>query len=275
MNERIVIENCSVATVDAEGTEHAVGHVVVAGNRIESVGAGPAPAGLADVARRIDAEGHLLTPGLVNTHHHFYQWITRGLAQDCNLFDWLVTLYPTWARIDEEMVHAAAQGSLAALATSGVSTAVDHHYVFPRGAGDLLGAEIRAAAGMGVRFSPTRGSMDLGASAGGLPPDFAVETTEEALAATEEAIDRWHDAVVRLDAAGGRRALLALLGLHRPAARGGGAGPRQGGAAAHPRQRDGGGGEVLPREVRHGTDGLPASPPGGSATTCGWRTAST
>jgi cytosine/adenosine deaminase-related metal-dependent hydrolase len=190
---RTVIDNCAVATVDAAGTEYERGHVVVAGNRIESVGAGPAPAGLTDVVRRIDADGHLLTPGLVNTHHHFYQWLTRGLAQDCNLFDWLVTLYPVWARIDEEMVHAAAQGSLAAMATSGVTTAVDHHYVFPRGTGDLLGAEIRAAAAMGVRFSPTRGSMDLGASDGGLPPDFAVESLDAALEATAQAVDRWHD----------------------------------------------------------------------------------
>ncbi|MCQ4043137.1 8-oxoguanine deaminase [Streptantibioticus rubrisoli] len=190
---RIVIENCAIATVDQDDTEYARGHVVIAGNRIESVGAGPAPTGLDQVVRRIDADGHLLTPGLVNTHHHFYQWITRGLAQDCNLFDWLVTLYPVWARIDEAMVYAAAQGSLAALALSGVTTAMDHHYVFPRGTGDLLGAEIRAAAEMGVRFHPTRGSMDRGKSDGGLPPDFAVETTEDALTATEEAIDRWHD----------------------------------------------------------------------------------
>ena len=80
------------------------GHVVVAGNRIESVGAGRAPEGLENVVRRIDGTGHLVTPGLVNTHHHFYQWITRGLATDHNLFNWLVALYPTWARIDEPMV---------------------------------------------------------------------------------------------------------------------------------------------------------------------------
>ncbi|MFG2226649.1 8-oxoguanine deaminase [Streptomyces sp. NPDC048644] len=190
---RLVIENCALATMDAQGTEHPTGHVVVAGHRIESAGPGPAPDGLPDVARRIEAGGHLLTPGLVNTHHHFYQWLTRGLAQNCNLFDWLVTLYPVWARIDEPMVYAAAQGSLGALALSGVTTTADHHYVFPRGAGDLLGAGIRAAAEMGLRFSPTRGSMDRGASDGGLPPDFAVETTEEALLATETAIDRWHD----------------------------------------------------------------------------------
>jgi cytosine/adenosine deaminase-related metal-dependent hydrolase len=191
--DRVVIENCAIATVDADDTEYAAGHVVVAGNLIESVGAGPAPEGLPSVVRRVDGTGHLATPGLVNTHHHFYQWITRGLAQDCNLFDWLVALYPTWARIDEQMVHAAAQGSLAMMARGGVTTAMDHHYVFPRGAGDLLGAEIRAARDMGVRFTAARGSMDRGESDGGLPPDFAVETTEDALRATEEAVDRHHD----------------------------------------------------------------------------------
>ncbi|MGH3324505.1 MAG: 8-oxoguanine deaminase [Streptomyces sp.] len=191
--ERVVIENCAVATVDADGTEHASGHIVVAGNRIESVGAGPAPDGLRDVVRRVDGTGHLATPGLVNTHHHFYQWLTRGLAQNANLFDWLVALYPVWARIDEDMVYAAARGSLGMMVRGGVTTAVDHHYVFPRGAGDLLGAEIRAARELGVRFNPTRGSMDSGESDGGLPPDFAVETTDEALAATEAAIDTYHD----------------------------------------------------------------------------------
>ncbi|MBO0655697.1 8-oxoguanine deaminase [Streptomyces triculaminicus] len=190
---RTVIENCAIATVDAAGTEHASGHIVVSGHLLESVGPGPAPAHLAGVTRRVDGSGHLATPGLVNTHHHFYQWLTRGLARDSNLFDWLVALYPTWARIDEAMVHAAARGSLAMMVRGGVTTAMDHHYVFPRGAGDLLGAEIRAAREIGVRFSPTRGSMDRGESAGGLPPDFAVETTEAALIATEEAIDTHHD----------------------------------------------------------------------------------
>lgn len=190
--QRVVIENCAIATVDARDTEYASGHLVVAGNRIESLGPGAAPP-VDNVVRRVDATGHLATPGLVNTHHHFYQWLTRGLAQDCNLFNWLVTLYPVWARIDEPMVRAAAQGSLAMMVRGGVTTAADHHYVFPRGAGDLLGAEIEAAAEIGVRFNPTRGSMDRGTSQGGLPPDFAVETTDAALAATEEAIDTHHD----------------------------------------------------------------------------------
>ncbi|RMI91857.1 8-oxoguanine deaminase [Streptomyces sp. ZS0098] len=192
-DRRTVIENCAIATVDANDTEHAGGHLVLAGDRIESLGPGPAPEGLENVARRIDAAGHLATPGLVNTHHHFYQWLTRGLATDHNLFDWLVALYPTWARIDEAMVQAAAQGSLAMMARGGVTTAMDHHYVFPRGSGDLSGAIITAARDMGVRFTLARGSMDRGESDGGLPPDFAVETLDDALAATEETVRRHHD----------------------------------------------------------------------------------
>ncbi|MBT2528738.1 8-oxoguanine deaminase [Streptomyces sp. ISL-99] len=191
---RTIIENCAIATVDANDTEYASGYVVVAGNRIESIGAGKAPEGLENVVRRIDGTGHLVTPGLVNTHHHFYQWITRGMATDHNLFNWLVALYPTWARIDEPMVKAAAQGSLAMMARGGVTTAMDHHYVFPKGSGDLSGAVIGAASDMGVRFTLARGSMDRSEKDGGLPPDFAVETLEGALAATEETVRKHHDA---------------------------------------------------------------------------------
>ncbi|MGV9322380.1 8-oxoguanine deaminase [Streptomyces sp. NPDC003660] len=191
--ERIVIENCAIATVDADDTEYATGHLVLSGDRIESVGAGPAPEGLTGVTRRIDATGHLATPGLVNTHHHFYQWLTRGLATDHNLFDWLVALYPTWARIDEDMVSAGARGSLAMMARGGVTTAMDHHYVYPRGTGDLSGAIVRAARDTGVRFTLARGSMDRGESDGGLPPDFAVESLDDALAATEATVSEHHD----------------------------------------------------------------------------------
>ncbi|MFI8347281.1 8-oxoguanine deaminase [Streptomyces sp. NPDC085596] len=191
--ERIVIENCAIATVDADDTEYATGHLVIADDRIETVGAGPAPEGLTGVTRRIDAIGHLATPGLVNTHHHFYQWLTRGLATDHNLFDWLVALYPTWARIDEDMVSAGARGSLAMMARGGVTTAMDHHYVYPRGTGDLSGAIVRAARDTGVRFTLARGSMDRGESDGGLPPDFAVESLDDALAATEATVREHHD----------------------------------------------------------------------------------
>ncbi|MGW2814140.1 8-oxoguanine deaminase [Streptomyces sp. NPDC001415] len=192
--QRIVIENCAIATVDANDTEYASGYLVVADNKIESIGAGQAPKGLENVVRRIDGTGHLVTPGLINTHHHFYQWITRGLATDHNLFNWLVALYPTWARIDEQMGRVAAQGSLAMMARGGVTTAMDHHYVYPRNSGDLSGAIIGAASEMGVRFTLARGSMDRSEKDGGLPPDFAVETLEGALAATAETVDRFHDA---------------------------------------------------------------------------------
>lgn len=192
--QRIVIENCAIATVDADDTEYASGYLVVADNTIESIGAGRAPEGLTNVVRRIDGTGHLVTPGLVNTHHHFYQWITRGLATDHNLFNWLVALYPTWARIDEQMGRVAAQGSLAMMARGGVTTAMDHHYVYPQNAGDLSGAIIGAASEMGVRFTLARGSMDRSKKDGGLPPDFAVETLDGALSATAETVDRFHDA---------------------------------------------------------------------------------
>ncbi|MER5866410.1 8-oxoguanine deaminase [Kitasatospora sp. NPDC002040] len=192
-DQRIVIENVAIATVDANDTEYARGHVVVLGNKIESVGNGPAPQWLDNVVRRINGEGHLVTPGLVNTHHHFYQWITRGLAQDNILFDWLVALYPTWARIDDRLVHAAAQGSAAALLKSGCTTASDHHYVFPKDGGDILGAEIEAVQELGMRFTALRGSMDRSKKDGGLPPDHAVEKTEDILIASEAAVDKYHD----------------------------------------------------------------------------------
>jgi cytosine/adenosine deaminase-related metal-dependent hydrolase len=188
---RTVIENAAIATVDSAGTEHATGHVVVDGGVIEAVGAGPAPAGEAD--RRVDATGCLVTPGFVNTHHHLYQWATRGFAQQATLFEWLVELYPVWAGIDEKITHAAALAGLTRLAKTGCTTAADHHYVFPRGAGDLIAPLVDAAGQVGVRLHAVRGSMDRGESHGGLPPDSIVEDTDEALARTAEAIDRYHD----------------------------------------------------------------------------------
>ncbi len=184
----IVIENAYVATVSGE--EYSSGHVAIEGNRIVSVGSGTGPAG----STHIDAGGCLVTPGLVNTHHHLYQWLTRGFVQDGTLFEWLTTLYPVWARIDAEAVHAAAAANLAWLALSGCTTTTDHHYVFPRDGGDLLEAEIDAARRVGMRFHPCRGGMDLGRSRGGLPPDETVENRDRILAAIDAAINRWHDA---------------------------------------------------------------------------------
>jgi 8-oxoguanine deaminase len=189
----IVIENVAVATADASDTYYGDGHVVVGDNgRIVAVGPGHAGRHRGPL-RRIDGTGGLVTPGLVNTHHHLYQWATRGLALDDTLFGWLTTLYPIWARLDAEIVGAAAGAGLGWLALSGCTTSMDHHYVFPRDGGDVLAAEIEAARQIGLRFHPTRGSMDLSRKDGGLPPDNVVEETDEALAATEAAIDRWHD----------------------------------------------------------------------------------
>ncbi|WP_433791212.1 8-oxoguanine deaminase [Actinoplanes sp. CA-252034] len=188
----IIIENAAVATVDAAGTEFPDGHVVVGDDgRIVAVGAGRADE--SHRGRRVDGTGCLITPGLVNTHHHLYQWATRGLALDETLFGWLTTLYPIWGRLDAGIVGAAAGAGLGWLALSGCTTSMDHHYVFPRDGGDVLAAEIEAARTIGLRFHPTRGSMDLSRKDGGLPPDHVVEDTDEALAATEAAIDRWHD----------------------------------------------------------------------------------
>lgn len=184
--------NCAIATLDAAGTEHASGYVLVEGNRIAAVGEGSPPAHV-QANSTIDGEGCLLTPGLVNTHHHLYQWATRGYAVDKNLFNWLVELYPTWGRIDEEIVGQSAGAALGWLALTGCTTSTDHHYVFPRDSGDLLGAEIAAAKRVGLRFHPTRGSMDLGESQGGLPPDHIVEDRDTILAASEEAIAKHHD----------------------------------------------------------------------------------
>jgi cytosine/adenosine deaminase-related metal-dependent hydrolase len=189
---RTIIEGCAIATVDGDRTEHADGHIVVRHGFIDAVAPGPAPPPEADEVR-IDARGCLATPGLVNCHHHLYQWATRGLSQESTLFEWLQELYPVWAHVDAGIVRAAARAGLAALARSGCTTASDHHYVFPRGAGDLLEVEIEAAREIGLRFHPCRGSMDLGRSDGGLPPDEITEDRDEILAACEEAIDRFHD----------------------------------------------------------------------------------
>jgi cytosine/adenosine deaminase-related metal-dependent hydrolase len=187
---KLVIEGCAIATVDGAGSEHGDGHLVIEDGRITAVGEGAAPAG---DGRRIDGRGRLATPGLVNCHHHLYQWATRGLAQQATLFEWLQELYPVWARVDAGIERAAARAGLAALARSGCSTSTDHHYVFPRGAGDLLAVEVEAARDLHLRFHPCRGSMDLGRSQGGLPPDEVTEDRDAILTACAEAIDRFHD----------------------------------------------------------------------------------
>ncbi|MCT2583830.1 8-oxoguanine deaminase [Actinophytocola gossypii] len=195
---RTVIENAAVVTVTGE--EYAPGHLVADTGVITSVGAGPAPEGRVD--RYIDGTGCLVTPGLVNTHHHLYQWATRGLAQQSTLFEWLTELYPVWAGVDEQITHAASLAGILRLALTGCTTVADHHYVYPRDGGDLPWAIVDASAKVGTRLHLVRGSMDRGESDGGLPPDSIVEDIDEALAGTADAIDSYHntepDAFVRV-----------------------------------------------------------------------------
>jgi len=156
-----------------------------------AIGAGAPP-----VARAaIDASGCLVTPGLINTHHHLYQNLTRAFPPmtDSALFGWLRTLYPLWRALDEESAHVSAWVGLAELAMSGCTTSTDHLYVHPRGSGDLLSAEIAAARDLGVRFHPTRGSMSLSEKDGGLPPDDVVQDHDDILEASEAAVARHHD----------------------------------------------------------------------------------
>ncbi|GAA0209627.1 8-oxoguanine deaminase [Saccharothrix mutabilis subsp. mutabilis] len=187
-----ILDGVAVSTMDPAGTEHAFGHVVFEDGRITAVGPGQAPKPTGPHTW-VDGSGCLVTPGLVNTHHHLYQWATRGYAQDATLFEWLTTLYPVWRGLDAEITHAAASAGLAKLALTGCTTAADHHYVFPREGGDQFEALVTAGRRVGIRLHAVRGSMDRGQSHGGLPPDNLVEETEAALTATEKAIDDHHD----------------------------------------------------------------------------------
>lgn len=175
----MILGNCWLVTMDDAGTEHRHGWIRIEDGLVAEVGSGVAPDGAEDLG------GAVVTPGFVNTHHHLYQTLTRARAQQADLFTWLKTLYPRWARIDDEMEYAAARCGLAELALSGCTTVFDHHYVFPRGVSGLVEAEVRAAQELGVRLVASRGSMDLGASDGGLPPDSLVEDIDAILADTE------------------------------------------------------------------------------------------
>ena len=186
---RTLYANGWVVTMDDAGTEHPSGWVLVDGNAIEAVGSGDEPAHEA----RVDLGGAVVTPGLVNTHHHLYQTLTRARAQEADLFTWLRELYPVWAGIDAEAEYAAARTGLAELALSGCSTVFDHHYVFPRGREGILEAEVEAARELGVRLVASRGSMDLGVSDGGLPPDELVEELDAVLAETERLHGLFHE----------------------------------------------------------------------------------
>jgi cytosine/adenosine deaminase-related metal-dependent hydrolase len=207
----LVIDGCAVATVDgtadgvlagvpaglaghdagAVGAEYPRGHLVLDGGRIAAVGPGPAP--VLDGAQVVDGAGCLATPGLIAAHQHLFQRLTRGVAPQAALVGWLAVQYPVWSHLDPGLVGAAARAGLATLALSGCTTVADHHYLFPRGGGDLLAAVVAAAQDIGLRLHCARGSLDLGRSAGGLPPDSIVAGRDEILAATERDIGRFHD----------------------------------------------------------------------------------
>ena len=225
----------AVAVVIMDGTrrEIAGGDVLIRGGVIAAVGTG-----LATTGRVVQAAGCVVTPGLVNTHHHLFQTLTRAVpgGQDALLFGWLRRLYPIWARFGPEEMFVSAQVGLAELALSGCSTTSDHLYLYPNGS--RLDDTIAAAGEVGLRFHPTRGAMSIGESAGGLPPDALVEREEAILADMVRVVDRFHDprpgALVRV----GLAPVFAVLGQPRSDARGRRPGPRQGGDAAHPSGRE-------------------------------------
>ena len=178
-----------IVTCDDAGSEHASGWLLVEDGTIAEVGAGEEP----EADERLDLGGGVVTPGLVNTHHHLYQTLTRARAQDADLFAWLRELYPVWSGIDAEAEYVAARTGLAELALSGCTTVFDHHYVFPRGRTGLIEAEVQAARELGLRLVASRGSMDLGVSDGGLPPDELVEDVDSVLADTERLVGELHE----------------------------------------------------------------------------------
>lgn len=190
----LVVQGATLlATVDDTGREIAGGWVAISEGLITGIGDGtssPPPA-----ATVLNATNCLVTPGLVNTHHHIYQNLTRSFAPatQASLFEWLTTLYPRWALLDEEAAYLSAWVGLAELALGGCTTTTDHLYVHPHGAGDLIGAEVLAATELGMRFHPTRGSMSLSVKDGGLPPDSVVEDDDTILAESERLVAAHHD----------------------------------------------------------------------------------
>jgi len=177
--------------MDDQRREISDGWISITNGLVSATGNGEPPR----AKKTVDAKNCLVTPGLVNTHHHLYQNLTRAFPSMTNapLFGWLKTLYPLWRALDEESAHVSAWVGLAELALSGCTTSTDHLYVHPAGAGDLLSAEISAAQDIGMRFHPTRGSMSLSIKDGGLPPDDVVQDHDLILAESKRAVERHHD----------------------------------------------------------------------------------
>jgi 8-oxoguanine deaminase len=188
----ILIRNATlVATMNDAGSEIPDGAVLVDGNRIVAVG--PTSEIHAPGADVVDATGMVILPGLVNTHHHFFQTLTRAIpaAQDANLFTWLRTLYPIWSGMTPEAIQVSTKVALTELLLSGCTTASDHTYIWPNGA--RLDDQVEAAREIGVRFHPSRGSLSVGESQGGLPPDAIVEDETAILADSRRLVEKFHD----------------------------------------------------------------------------------
>lgn len=191
-NKTLLIKNVDLLiTMDNHRREIRDGGLFIRNGLIEKVGSMAELPQSADEI--IDLSGHIVMPGLINTHHHFYQTLTRVVpaAQDSNLFNWLKTLYPIWARMTPEDIQISTQTALAELALSGCTTASDHLYLFPNGSS--LDDEIEAANAVGLRLHASRGSMSLGESKGGLPPDSVVDSEEEILKDSQRLIEKYHD----------------------------------------------------------------------------------
>lgn len=187
----LVRDSLCIATMDS-GREIPGGWVAIDGGFVVGVGA---PGSEPEARETIRATDCLVTPGLINTHHHLYQNLTRSYAPAtrADLFTWLTTLYPVWAGLDEEAVYLSTWIGLAELALGGCTTSSDHLYVHPNKGGDLLGAEVTAALEIGMRFHPTRGSMSRSQKDGGLPPDEVCQDEDGILADCQQAVSRHHD----------------------------------------------------------------------------------
>ena len=193
MTKTLLIKNARVlVTMDAERREIADGAIFIRGNVIEQVGNSADLPHSADEI--IDATNHVVMPGLINTHHHMYQSLTRVIpaAQNGELFNWLTNLYPIWANLTPEMVHISTLTAMAELMLSGCTTSSDHLYIYPNGC--KLDDSIEAAQKIGMRFHAARGSMSVGQSKGGLPPDRVVEDERTILQDTQRLIETYHDA---------------------------------------------------------------------------------
>ena len=192
MAKTMLVKNADVlVTMDAERREIARGGLYIEDNQIVAVGSTEALPSTADEV--LDLTGHIVLPGLINTHHHMYQTLTRALpaAQDAELFGWLRALYPCWARLSPEMIAVSTKTALAELLLSGCTTTSDHLYIFPNGC--RLDHSIEAALEMGMRFHASRGAMSVGESQGGLPPDSVVEAEDAILKDTQRLIETYHD----------------------------------------------------------------------------------